>query len=172
MRLVRTDVVRICLPVVCDCWTNLNARVTSEYCQRLIKQTWKRRNSCAVIAASRWRQYNIEWCNVSRVVNLHSTEMSGHLLGAVVRDVRSSQENALESKWHGIGRTFTCAALSLPRHDFIDRLTEMSTRGYFWGVKEVGAQGWQPYLPPSCADWLEVLGASTACSPKGLSTPV
>ena len=37
MKLVRTDVVRILLPAVCDGWTNVNARVTSEYCQRLIK---------------------------------------------------------------------------------------------------------------------------------------
>jgi hypothetical protein len=27
-------------------------------------------------------------------------------------------------------------------------------------------------LPRSCADCLEILGASTSCSPKGLSKPV
>jgi hypothetical protein len=69
--------------------------------------------------------------------------MSGHLLGPVVTDVICHQENALESKWLGIGCTFMfnfmCAALNLPRHNFVDRLTEMRTRGYFWGVKEAGA---------------------------------
>lgn len=37
MKLVRTDVVRIFLSLVCDVWTNLNTRVQSEYCQRLVK---------------------------------------------------------------------------------------------------------------------------------------
>jgi hypothetical protein len=37
MKLVRTDVVRVLLSLVCDGLTNLNARVTSECCQRLIK---------------------------------------------------------------------------------------------------------------------------------------
>ena len=36
------------------------------------------------------------------------------------------------------------------------------------GVKAAGAEG----LPPSCADSVEILGASTSWSPKGLSRPV
>ena len=41
MKLVRTDVVRILLALVCDGLTNLNARVISECCQRLIKDRFE-----------------------------------------------------------------------------------------------------------------------------------
>jgi hypothetical protein len=50
-------------------------------------------------------------------------------------------------------------------------LTEMSTRNISWE----GKGGWcvrLRTLPPLCADCLEILGASTSQSPKGLSRPV
>jgi hypothetical protein len=50
------------------------------------------------------------------------------------------------------------------------RLIEMSTRDISW-VISVRCSGLST-LPPSCADCLEVLRASTSWSPKGLSWPV
>jgi hypothetical protein len=49
-------------------------------------------------------------------------------------------------------------------------LTEICARGIFFG----GKGGWcrrLTTLPPSCADCLEILGASTSWSPKDLSRP-
>jgi hypothetical protein len=49
-------------------------------------------------------------------------------------------------------------------------LTEMRTRGISWGGG--GSKGGRcvglTTLPPPCADYLEILGASTSCSPKSL----
>ena len=50
-------------------------------------------------------------------------------------------------------------------------LPEMSTRGLFLGGKGGRCVGLTT-LPPSHADCLEILGASTFCSPKGLSRPI
>ena len=49
-------------------------------------------------------------------------------------------------------------------------LTEMNTRNVSWGKESrcVELTTWSP----SCASCLEILGASTSWSPKGLSTPV
>jgi hypothetical protein len=50
-------------------------------------------------------------------------------------------------------------------------LKEMSTRDISWGGKGGRCLGLTT-LPPSCADCIEILEASTTCSPKGLSMPV
>jgi hypothetical protein len=44
-------------------------------------------------------------------------------------------------------------------------------QGYILGGKG-GRDLGLPTIPNSCADYLEILGASTSCSPKGLSRPV
>jgi hypothetical protein len=50
-------------------------------------------------------------------------------------------------------------------------LTEMSTRGNLLAWGKGGRYVGLITLPPSCADCLEVLGASTSSSPYGLSSP-
>jgi len=47
----------------------------------------------------------------------------------------------------------------------------MSTKGIILGIKAAGTLGWKP-CKHSSADWLEILGASNSCSPKGLSRPL
>jgi hypothetical protein len=49
-------------------------------------------------------------------------------------------------------------------------LTEMSTTGIVWG--KVGRCIELTTLPPSWADFLEVVGAPTSWNPRGLSRPV
>ena len=49
-------------------------------------------------------------------------------------------------------------------------LTEMSTRNICWGQRRP-VHG-DDKLSLSCADFVEILGASTSWSPKGLSRPV
>jgi len=45
--------------------------------------------------------------------------------------------------------------------------TEMSTGILFWG--KGGQFVWLKTFLPSCADYLEILGAPTTCSPKGFT---
>jgi hypothetical protein len=61
----------------------------------------------------------------------------------------------------------------LPHNDleFTQPLTEMSTRDISWGGKGGHCIG-VATLPPSYANCLEILGATTSWSPKGLSSPV
>ena len=49
-------------------------------------------------------------------------------------------------------------------------VTEMSTR-VFYSRGKGGRYVWLTNLPPSCADFVEILGASTQRSPTGLSRP-
>jgi hypothetical protein len=50
-------------------------------------------------------------------------------------------------------------------------VTEMSTRDVSWGEGKGGRWVELTTLTLSCADCLEILGASTSWSPKGLSGP-
>ena len=50
-------------------------------------------------------------------------------------------------------------------------LTELSTSNISWGCKG-GRYVGLTILPPSCADYLDILGASISCKPQGLSRPV
>ena len=50
-------------------------------------------------------------------------------------------------------------------------LTEMNTRNIYYGGKGGRCVGLKT-LPPSCADCLENLGASTFWNPQGLSRPL
>ena len=52
----------------------------------------------------------------------------------------------------------------------IQPLREMSTRDLPWRVKVAGALG-MTALPPSCADCLNILGASTTLYPQSLPRP-
>jgi hypothetical protein len=49
-------------------------------------------------------------------------------------------------------------------------LTERSTRSVYWEQRRPVRR--DDKLAPSCADFLEILGAATSWSPKGLSRPV
>jgi len=45
-------------------------------------------------------------------------------------------------------------------------VTEMSSGVVFWG--KIGQCVWLKTFPPSCADYLEILGAPTTCNPLPL----
>jgi hypothetical protein len=68
--------------------------------------------------------------------------------------------------WHNLSGYTMALRLTQP-------LTEMSNSGISWGLGGKGGQCVRlTTLPPSWADGLEIVGASTSWNPRGLSRPL